>query len=396
MDPRSAFAGNKVKMQLPRVVVNGRFLTQAQTGVQRYARETLCALDRLLASREKVLPEGVRVQLAVPRGAVVPSLSSIDVVTLPYFEGHLWEQTSLAWFVRGATLVGFSYSGPVLLRRQLITVHDATVAADPQSFSPRYRLFHNLLLTVLRRRAETVMTVSEFSRREIAHHFGIVRNVVVGREGWEHGVARGDPSSVLQRHGLRSGRYVLLVGSLKHNKNLELLPRALRLLPRFPLTVAIAGAADPKVFKRTGQLSDAIRLLGFVADADLGVLYKHAAWFLLPSLYEGFGLPAIEAMGNGCPVLAAEAGSLPEVCGDAALYFDPRSPRSLAAALQRAVDDPELRPRLVARQQMRLERYTWQQNARILAAEIGRMLGHSGATAGPEAIATPSLGGRAS
>lgn len=358
-----------------RVVINGRFLTQQQTGVQRYARETLLALDAALAARQLGGLEGVRFQLAVPAGTAPLPLRHIHTVVLPRFSGHLWEQTSLPWFARGALLVGFSYSGPLLKRRQLITVHDATVAAVPACFSPRYRRFHNLLLGLLHPRVDAVMTVSEFSRGEIARHFGIRQRVTVGREGWEHSLANGDAAAVLQRHGLHAGGYVLLVGSIKPNKNLGLVPRALALLDNFPLTVAVAGAADPRVFQRAAPLPGAIRLLGFVADGDLGVLYKHAAWLLFPSLYEGFGLPAIEAMANGCPVLSAQAGSLPEVCGDAAVYFDPLDPESLASALRRVVAEPNLRADQIARHAARLALYTWHQNALILGQQVARLLG---------------------
>jgi glycosyltransferase involved in cell wall biosynthesis len=145
----------------------------------------------------------------------------------------------------------------------------------------------------------------------------------------------------------------------------------------------VAGAADARIFPRTDGLPSSIRLLGFVDDADLGVLYKHAAWFVLPSLYEGFGLPAIEAMANGCPVLAARAGSLPEVCGDAAIYFDPRVPASLAQVLGQVAGQPELRATMVARHAERLAHYTWRHNALIVGRELRRLIDgpHAGAVA---------------
>ena len=128
-------------------------------------------------------------------------------------------------------------------------------------------------------------------------------------------------------------------------------------------------------------------MLGFVADEDLGLLYQHAAWFVFPSLYEGFGLPAIEAMANGCPVLAAEAGSLPEVCGDAALYFNPKDSRTLADLFRRVIADPSLRARAIERHQGRLDHYTWTANAEILWNE---MLRGVGPTRTPLAVAATS------
>lgn len=354
-----------------RVVINGRFLAQLQTGVQRYAYETLLALDQLLAQRAD-LAQAFQCELAVPAGASAPPLQHVTVRTLPYLRGHAWEQISLAWFARGAFLVNFSYSGPFLKRRQMITVHDAAPAALPDTFSRRYRALHNLLLWSLKGRVQSVMTVSEFSRRELDYHFGMARDVVVGHCGWEHARASNDSLATVQSLGLEANGYVLAVGSLKPNKNFALLGRALRLLGDFSLPVAIAGARDASVFQVAEPPPGDVRLLGYVPDNTLADLYKHAACFVLPSLYEGFGLPALEAMANGCPVLAARAGSIPEVCGDAALYFDPYNPASLARALREIAANPMLRDQLRSHGKARLDCYTWRGNAEIVAAQVLR------------------------
>jgi glycosyltransferase involved in cell wall biosynthesis len=354
-----------------RVVINGRFFAQIKTGVQRYAAETLHAFDRLLGQRPE-LAQQLRCELAVPAGTQVPPLQHISVHVVPYLSGHAWEQISLAWFARDAFLLNFSYSGPFLKRRQLITVHDAAVAVLPDTFSRRYRAFHNLLLWILKSRVQVVMTVSEFSRRELGYHFGMARDVVVGHGGWEHARAGADSLETLQSFGLQPNRYVLAVGSLKPNKNFALLGRALRLLGDFALPIAIAGARDVSVFQAAEPPPGDVRLLGYVPDRALADLYRHAACFVLPSLYEGFGLPALEAMANGCPVLAARAGSIPEVCGDAAVYFDPYNPASLARALREIADRPAMRDELRVRAQDRLDCYTWRGNAEIVAAQLMR------------------------
>jgi glycosyltransferase involved in cell wall biosynthesis len=356
-----------------RIVVNGRFFSQQRTGVQRYGVETLRALDRLLTQRPQYL-QRTAWQLAVPHDADdLPLLENFEIRVLQFLRGHLWEQISLAAFARDAFVINANYSAPLLKRAQVITVHDASVRAHPQTFSLRYRLLNNLLMSVLAPRVNTVMTVSRFSADELRIHFGLARNdVIVGHSGWEHVVDAlpADENEVLRRHGLVHGEYLLAVGSLKANKNFGLIPRALQLLggaQRWP--VAVAGSLDARVYQSVEVPPEgAMRMLGFVPDDELNVLYKHAAWFIFPSVYEGFGLPPLEAMANGCPVLAARAASIPEIYGDAVLYFDPHDAESLAAVLRDVMrpDAAVLREDLRLRANRCLAMQRWAANAEIL------------------------------
>ncbi len=351
-----------------RIVFNGRFLSQIATGVQRYAHETVRAFDELL-DEDAGLRERLACEIAVPASASVPALRRIAVRRLAGPRGHLWEQVALARHARSAYLVNFGYSGPLIKRRQLITLHDASVQAVAHAYSWHYRLVHDALVRVLSRRVDTVMTVSNFSRDELIARYG-VRASLVGLEGWEHSRAKGDSTPTLAKWNLRPQSYILAVGSHKPHKNFALLDRALAQLGDYPLTIAVAGARDIDIFRHSSGAHRFARMLGFVSDEELAHLYRNAAWFVFPSTYEGFGLPAIEAMANGCPVLAARAGSIPEVCADAALYFDPHDPGSLVAVLQRVMAEPELRAELLARASARLAHYSWRGNARLLASHL--------------------------
>lgn len=367
-------------MGMRRVVFNGRFFSQPLTGVQRYGLETLVALDRWLGREPRHLARTTW-QLALPLNATgLPLLDHFEFCVLPGGHGHVWEQLTLAGFARGAYLVNPSYSAPLGMRRQLITVHDAGPRAHPQTYTRRYRAWNGLLMAWLAPRVDTLMTVSHFSARELRRHYRLQRDdIVVGVSGWEHllrdeddaTVTAATDAEVLRRHGLQPGGYLLAVGSLKANKNFGLLPRALALLEGQPVPpLVVVGAADAALYREVAPPSGMARALGAVPDTELRALYRHAAWFVFPSLYEGFGLPALEAMALGCPVLAARAASIPEVCGAGALYFDPHDPASLAALLRR-VSAPGAAARaereaVVAQGRARLALYRWELNARIL------------------------------
>jgi glycosyltransferase involved in cell wall biosynthesis len=356
-----------------RVLINGRFAAQGLTGVQRYAHETVSAIDQLLVDDTEVAAR-FDVSIALPDGATLAPMQRIRRVDVGGRASHLWEQTRLPIAARGAWLLNLNFSGPVLKRQQVITVHDAAVSAFPQAYSTAYRWVHDGLLGVLRHRAAGVMTVSEFSRRELAARYGIA-NAAVAIEGWQHSIAKGASDEVMQRHGLIPGRYMLAVGSVKPSKNFGLIIEAMRLLGGLPLKLVIAGATDTAIFRGEKHTLELAQMLGYVAESDLGHLYRNAAWFIFPSLYEGFGLPPLEAMANGCPVIAANAASIPEVCGDAALYFDPHSAESLAEVLNQVVRHPELRDRAIRRMPAQLARFSWHSNAERVLAHLGAVAG---------------------
>jgi glycosyltransferase involved in cell wall biosynthesis len=349
-----------------RVVFNGSFLAQPHTDTRRYAEETLRAVDVLLDQSPRHHRQA-RFELAVPAATTAPALSAIHVTHVPGRTGHRWEQWTLRRHARGAFLINFSDSAPWLKREQLVTLHDAAARATPEQFLRRDRWLRSARMAWLGQRARSVMTLSNFSRDELQEHFGLARtDIVVGVQGGEHARRPADDAAVLQRHGLARHGYVLCLGRDTPNANFVILARALALVPAIPWPAILAAARDAGMFPHAGQPTEGLRRLGTVPDEELSALYRQAACFVLPSLYEGFGLPALEAMANDCPVLAAHAASLPEICGDAALYFDPHDACSLAAQLTRLATEPPLRHELAAAGHARLRHYRWAHNARIL------------------------------
>ena len=164
---------------------------------------------------------------------------------------------------------------------------------------------------------------------------------------------------------------VLVVGNPAAHKNLAALTSAATILGQRSLTLAVAGTADPAVFRAGGgPAADAGLILGRVSDAELRALYENALCLIFPSRYEGFGLPPLEAMTCSCPVIAAHAGAVPEVCGEAALWFDPLRPETLAEAMERLLDEEGLAAGMRDAGLKRAAHYTWEKAALALLSLV--------------------------
>lgn len=354
------------------ILVNGRFLGRPSTGVDRVAFE----LTRALMARGG--DGSVEVTVVVPPSLVGPARDrlgdGVEVWALgrPPIGGHLWEQLYLPRVRPEAWLVGFCNTGPVARSRQAVVLHDAQFRTHPASYSARFRLWYSVLYPALSRRAQLAFTVSDYSRRELERLHLVPRSkLVVLHNGADH-IDRipADPET-LARHGLEPHRYFLAVGSPAPHKNLATLRAAFATARSLRCELVLAGSVPPHVF--TGQAAcpqRAVRELGRVTDAELKALYASAIALCIPSLTEGFGLSAVEAMRCGTPVLAAAAGALPEVCGEAAVLLPPTDVAAWRAELERLAADPVARADLVAAGRQRAARFTWAESASALCRAL--------------------------
>lgn len=346
-----------------RWTINGDFTTLRRNGIARYAHEVTVALDALI-SEGHPLGRDLEIDLVVPRQPAEPlHLKAISVRVVPEFNRprlpQFWVQAQLPWHVPGG-LLSFCNLAPVVLRRQIACIHDMHTRLMPSSYARGFRWAHRVILPLLGRRAARITTVSQLSRSHLVE-FGIAReeNIVVTYNGSDHAKRWDATRSSL---AVNRGRpYVVCLGrGDQEYKNMGLLAKIAPFLDEMGLDLWMPGDIDETtVLRHVPEMPSNIILLGRISDHDFKRALEGALCFLFPSRIEGFGLPAIEAMASGCPVIASTSPCLPEICGDSALYADPDDVQSWAENVRQLAVDPDLRKRMVGKGHTRASSYSW-------------------------------------
>jgi glycosyltransferase involved in cell wall biosynthesis len=340
--------------------VNGRFLKQTATGVQRYAINVVQSMNEALAAADKTA-----ILLAPPR-TPDPNLSQLTFTEIGYASGHIWEQLSLpsAWSGR---LLNLCNTAPALKTDQVVCIHDANVFAAPDSYSRSFRMFYRTLQPLLARRAVRVATVSHAAARQIARHLPInVADIAVLPNGHEHALlwdprrAEIAPSFLAKSNGRP---FVLTLGSQARHKNLAVLMAAAPELDDAGIDIIVAGGGAGIFAERSISRHSNVKLIGRVSDHDLAYLLDEALCLGFPSLTEGFGLPIVEAMARGCPVISSDCASMPEVCGHAALMASPSDPSAWVRHARALNQSPDLRSELSGRGREQVHTFSWSSTA---------------------------------
>lgn len=359
-----------------RWTINGRFLTQPLTGVQRYAREVVSALDALLASGGD-FARSVEVELLYPPETTdVLNLEMIGTRSVGRFKGHLWEQYCLPRSVDGG-LLSFCNTGPLAVRKQIVCIHDVNTRLYPASYSRSFRTLYRCLIPALGRVAERVSTVSHYSRGELAR-LGIAPagKIFVAANGHEHAL-RWQPKRAHPSPDTPWQNTIALIGSPAPHKNAAMIIGLADRLAEAGIGIAVVGMRDGRVFK-TGPRQVAagnVTWLGRLDDDEMAALLQDCLCLVFPSFVEGFGLPPLEAMAIGCPVIASDRASLPEICMDAALYASPENPDAWLDRIRRLSQSPALRAEMIARGHKVAANYRWRRTAERYLTAMAEMDG---------------------
>jgi glycosyltransferase involved in cell wall biosynthesis len=352
------------------IVINARFLTQELRGVQRFAEQTCLALKHIRNDVVFVAPHGIKMH---------ESAKALDVQCVGSHSGHVWEQLDLPSYLRrqgNPLLVSLSSTAPLMVRNQIATHHDITYIRHPESYTWAFRTLYRVMTPILLSRIKALLTVSSFSKGEISEFYNFPENKIFVVPNAVSGAFQPGPPARGKQE------YLLAVSSPSAHKNFKRMIEAfLTLRHHDELQLHIVGAAseifsDPRL-QRLASSDSRIRFLGRLSDAELIAQYQGATAFIFPSLYEGFGIPPLEAQACGCPVLAANAASIPEVLQASALYFDPMDIEHMATAMARVLTDLPLRQSLRRRGLNNVNRFSWEDSAQRVSQRIDALIGQT-------------------
>ena len=343
-------------MEKKYVCINARFLTQQLTGVQRFAFE--------LSSRIKE-KYGKDVVFLAPRNIVQYEMAAkLNVKCIGKMTGYAWEQVELPiwlWTHGSPKLINFCSVAPLLYRNNYVAVHDITWVKYPETYSSIFRLVYNFLIPRVCRKAKQIMTVSEFSKKEISSFYNLPQNrfsiIYNGVDDAFHPV---------MDKKLKDEQYILAVSSVKANKNFIMVLKAFcsfhQKAPNIKLY--IIGDCESRNFKLIEiseyKKNDSIKFIGRVSDEELIKYYSNALGLVFLSLYEGFGIPVLEAQACGCPVLASNIESLKEVLGESALFCQPLSIDDIVEKMRNLIQNADV---LRCRGYDNVKRFSWDKSA---------------------------------
>lgn len=342
------------------IYINARFLTQPITGVQRFSIEL-----------SKRLSELDYVRFVAPKNILHHDLAEyLKVEICGTNTGQLWEQWELPKYLMSKgnpLLINFANTAPLFYKNKILTIHDLAFLVNPSWFSLKFRLFYKFLVPRAAKRALLIFTVSNYIKSEILEKLKVHENKV---KVIYNGVGDAFLKDIRSNKNRSNNKYLLSVASQDPRKNLITLVRAFRELPDENIRLYLVGGSHNSFsnnnLRHEIKKDSRIFMMGRVTDDDLLNLYQNAELFIYPSLYEGFGIPIIEAMSQGVPVLVSDIEVFKEVCGNAAYYFSPYNTMDLKKGIQCLLKDQNKRAELIMQGKIRCKLFTWESSLETL------------------------------
>ncbi|HBU5929808.1 glycosyltransferase family 4 protein [Klebsiella pneumoniae] len=346
------------------IYINGRFLTQKITGVQRFAFELSSRLSQIRKDVVFLVPD---LSLINPEY----STHSMKIIEVKGGGGHYWEQITLPQFLKKngkPLIISLCNTGPAFYRNHIATSHDITYVRYPNGFPKKFRYFYRVITPLIIKNAQAILTVSNFSKEEISSHYNCNKNKI--------NVIYNAVNSSFKKNYSNSTvaeSYFLAVSSVNFHKNLHGLVNAFS-ESDLDVKLKIIGGTT-KFFSDVDINVDDPRIsfLGRVDDEALIQLYQNAQAFIFPSLYEGFGIPPLEAQSCGCPVLSSDRASMREVLASSALYFNPDSKKEIIDSMNLIYSNDALRESLINKGIENVARFSWAESANKLNLLVDRI-----------------------
>ena len=358
-----------------RIGIDARYWGTRDTGIGRYVQNLVLNLGKIDKENDYVIFGGEAVKVEIEK---YPNFKWVKLDTRPYSLTEQIVNPGIFSKEKLDLLHVPHFNAPIFYPgKMVITLHDlikhlsvgrATTTLPFYQYWLKH-LLYRLVVRVNLSRASAILTPAFFWKDYLSRHFGIAPGkIFVTYEAAVKIIVTGSkqtPADILHRYGL-SKPFVIYTGNLYPHKNVPFLVEAVKrfnLSHEHKLQLALVCGRDA-VFKKIITPDETVKYLGFVTDADLALLYSQALALVQPSLIEGFGLIGLEAMSVGLPVLASKATVLPEIYGEAALYFDPRNEDQLVSALSRLISDQELVIALITAGRKRVKQFSWAKCAR--------------------------------
>jgi len=341
------------------LIVNARFLTQQITGVQRFAIEIAKELKK---NYDK------QIRFVVPNNILLHDLAhELGAKVIGINKGHLWEQIDLPLYLianGSPLLLNLANTAPLLYKHKIVTVYDLAFYRHPEWFSRSFATVYNFIIPRILNNARHIFTDSEFIRDEMHTVYGIAKEKI--------DVIYGAPADIFRSFDIAREPFVLAVGSIDPRKNLQPL---IELFSQHSEHRLVIVGQKNKVFAsmRLEQVGDNIAFAGYVSDEELVELYNRASVFVYPSLYEGFGIPPLEAQACGCPVVCSNVASLPEVFGDSVIYCNPYDINDIREKIDLILSNQNLQNELRAKGFENIKRFSWKESAKKIVEVIERL-----------------------